>query len=148
MRKGIAAEHLDLADPASIEAFAREVGERVGATDVLVNAAGWDRIEPFMDNSDEFIRDIVAINYLGPVRLSKALLPPMIDGGAGATIVNVASDAGRVGSTARRSTPGRRAGSSPSPSRWPGRWPGTRSRSTACVPARPTLRCSTPSPTG
>lgn len=92
---GIAAEHLDLADPGSIEAFAREVG----AADVLVNAAGWDRIEPFMDNTDEFISDIVAINYLGPVRLSKALLPPMIEGGNGATIVNVASDAGRVGST-------------------------------------------------
>jgi NAD(P)-dependent dehydrogenase (short-subunit alcohol dehydrogenase family) len=99
MREGITAEHLDLADPASIEAFAREVTERVGAIDVLVNAAGWDRIEPFMNNTDEFIRDIVAINYLGPVRLSKALLAPMIEGGNGATIVNVASDAGRVGST-------------------------------------------------
>jgi 2-hydroxycyclohexanecarboxyl-CoA dehydrogenase len=95
MHDRIAAHHLDLADPGSIVAFAREVG----AIEVLVNAAGWDRIEPFMDNSDEFISDIVAINYLGPVRLSKALLPPMIEAGTGATIVNIASDAGRVGST-------------------------------------------------
>jgi NAD(P)-dependent dehydrogenase (short-subunit alcohol dehydrogenase family) len=95
----ITARHLDLADFESIDGFAAEVAESFGVVDVLVNAAGWDRIEPFMNNSDEFIRDIVAINYLGPVRLSKALLPPMIEAGDGATIVNVASDAGRVGST-------------------------------------------------
>ncbi|HTK61644.1 MAG TPA: SDR family oxidoreductase [Pseudonocardia sp.] len=95
----ISAVHLDLAQFDSIDGFAAEVAESLGRVDVLVNAAGWDRIEPFMNNSDEFIRDIVAINYLGPVRLSKALLPPMIEGGEGATIVNVASDAGRVGST-------------------------------------------------
>ena len=95
----ILAQHLDLAEFDSIDGFAGEVAGSVGRVDVLVNAAGWDRIEPFMNNSDEFIRDIVAINYLGPVRLSKALLPPMIEGGGGATIVNVASDAGRVGST-------------------------------------------------
>ena len=72
---------------------------RTGRPDVLVNAAGWDRIEPFMDNDDELWRDLTAINLLGPVRVSHAFLEPIIAAGTPARIVNIASDAGRVGST-------------------------------------------------
>ncbi|MCA0406820.1 MAG: SDR family oxidoreductase [Proteobacteria bacterium] len=66
--------------------------------DVLVNAAGWDIIQPFMDNSPEYWDKIVAINYLGPVAVTRAFLPALIASGSG-RIVNVASDAGRVGSS-------------------------------------------------
>jgi 2-hydroxycyclohexanecarboxyl-CoA dehydrogenase len=92
------AAHLDVTDPGSVEAFARGVLDVGGRLDVLVNAAGWDRLEPFLDNEPEFWERIVDLNYLGPVRVSRAFLPAMIDAGGGA-IVNVASDAGRVGST-------------------------------------------------
>lgn len=88
---------IDLEIPSSIEAFAEKLQSRFGRVDTLVNAAGWDRIQPFIENSNEFIDKVVAINLGGPVRLAKALLPGMIEGGGG-TIVNVASDAGRVGS--------------------------------------------------
>jgi 2-hydroxycyclohexanecarboxyl-CoA dehydrogenase len=57
-----------------------------------------DRAEPFLDNSLEFMERVVRLNLLGPVKLTKALLPAMIEAGAG-KIVNVASDAGRVGSS-------------------------------------------------
>ena len=67
--------------------------------DVLVNAAGWDRIEPFMDNDDELWQTLTAINLLGPVRVSHAFLRPILDAGADARIINIASDAGRVGSS-------------------------------------------------
>ena len=63
-----------------------------------MNAAGWDRLEPFLENSLEFMERIVRLNLLGPVKLTRAFLPAMIEAGAG-KIVNVASDAGRVGST-------------------------------------------------
>lgn len=66
--------------------------------DVLVNAAGWDIIQPFMDNTPEYWDKIVAINYLGPVAVTRAFLPALIASGSG-RIVNVASDAGRVGSS-------------------------------------------------
>ena len=75
-----------------------EVLGRGGAPDVLVNAAGWDRAGPFLENSLEFMDRVVRLNLLGPVKLTKALLPAMIEAGAG-KIVNVASDAGRVGSS-------------------------------------------------
>ena len=70
-----------------------------GIPDVLVNAAGWDRIEPFMDNDDELWPTLTAINLLGPVRVSHAFLRPIVDAGRYARIINIASDAGRVGSS-------------------------------------------------
>ena len=89
---------LDVTDPASVEAFARGVLDAAGRVDVVVNAAGWDRLEPFLENTPDFWQRVVEVNYLGPVRVCRAFLPAMIEAGGGA-IVNVASDAGRVGST-------------------------------------------------
>jgi 2-hydroxycyclohexanecarboxyl-CoA dehydrogenase len=89
---------LDLADPASIEAFAAAVHTRAGRVDGLVNGAGWDRIQPFMENPPEMWDSLIAINLMGAIRLTRAILPPMIEAKAG-KIVNISSDAGRVGST-------------------------------------------------
>ena len=89
---------LDLADTASIEAFAAAVHGKVGRVDGLVNAAGWDRIQPFIENPPEMWDSLIAINLMGAIRLTRAVLPPMIEAQAG-KIVNISSDAGRVGST-------------------------------------------------
>jgi 2-hydroxycyclohexanecarboxyl-CoA dehydrogenase len=89
---------LELTDGASIDACAREVLARAqGKIDVLVNVAGWDRTQPFMDATQEFIDKVMAINLLGPVRLTRALFPAMAQAGGG-KIVFISSDAGRVGS--------------------------------------------------
>ncbi|HWD58789.1 MAG TPA: SDR family NAD(P)-dependent oxidoreductase [Stellaceae bacterium] len=88
---------LDLADKGSIETFAAAVHGKVGRVDGLVNAAGWDRIEPFMENPPEMWDSLIAINLMGAVRLTRAALPPMIEAQKG-KIVNISSDAGRVGS--------------------------------------------------
>lgn len=89
---------LDVTDPAAILACCADVTEAHGAMDILVNVAGWDRTQPFVENSPEFIEKIVQLNYLGQVRVCQAFVKPIIDGGKGAKIVNVSSDAGRVGS--------------------------------------------------
>jgi 2-hydroxycyclohexanecarboxyl-CoA dehydrogenase len=88
---------LDLADHASIEAFAAAVHERVGRVDALVNGAGWDRIQPFMENPPEMWESLIGINLMGAIRLTRVVLPAMIDEQRG-KIVNISSDAGRVGS--------------------------------------------------
>jgi 2-hydroxycyclohexanecarboxyl-CoA dehydrogenase len=88
---------VDLADMDSVAKCGAEVLQRFQRVDVLVNAAGWDRIQPFVDNSPEFIERVLKINLQGPVRLTQALLKPMIEAGRG-KIVSVSSDAGRVGS--------------------------------------------------
>ena len=88
---------VDMTDPASIRAFAAAVQAQCGAVDVLVNAAGWGRTAPFVEGTPEFWDKLVALNFVGPMQLTKALLPAMMERGSG-RIVNIASDAGRVGS--------------------------------------------------
>ena len=89
---------LDLTDGASVDDCARQALQRAAAKiDILVNAAGWDRTQPFIEADQAFIDKVLAINLLGPLRLTRALFPAMIQGGGG-KIVFVASDAGRVGS--------------------------------------------------
>jgi 2-hydroxycyclohexanecarboxyl-CoA dehydrogenase len=89
---------LELTDGASVDACAQEALKRAGGKiDVFVNAAGWDRTQPFIEADQAFLDKVLGINLLGPVRLTRALFPAMIQSGGG-KIVFVASDAGRVGS--------------------------------------------------
>lgn len=88
---------LDLTDGASIDRFANQALEGAGRIDILVNAAGWGRTEPFVDNQTEFWDQVMAINLMGPIRLTRRLLPKMFEM-RGGKVINVASDAGRVGS--------------------------------------------------
>ena len=88
---------VDMTDAASIAGFAAAVQASSGTVDVLVNAAGWGRTAPFVDGTPEFWNKLVALNFVGPMLLTKALLPAMIERASG-RIVNIASDAGRVGS--------------------------------------------------
>jgi 2-hydroxycyclohexanecarboxyl-CoA dehydrogenase len=88
---------LDLTDPISIAEFAAGVHRRVERVDGLVNGAGWDQIQPFLENPPEMWDRIVAINLVGAIRLTRDVLPPMVAARAG-KIVNISSDAGRVGS--------------------------------------------------
>ena len=88
---------LDLTDPRSIAAFAAAVLQHCDHIDGLVNGAGWDQIQPFLDNPPEMWDRVVAINLMGAVRLTRSVLEPMVAARAG-KIVNISSDAGRVGS--------------------------------------------------
>ena len=88
---------IDMAKSESIRATAAEVLKKYPRVDILVNAAGWGDIQPYMQNTPEFIDRVIAINLAGPAHLAQALLPPMIAANGG-KIVNIASDAGRVGS--------------------------------------------------
>ena len=89
---------LDVTDRAAAAALAADVEGEFGRLDILVNAAGWDQIQPFVDNSDDYMDKIVELNLEGPIRVTKAMLPLLMASGSG-RVVNVASDAGRVGST-------------------------------------------------
>ncbi|MDE1544047.1 SDR family oxidoreductase [Dechloromonas agitata] len=90
--------HLDVTDAASIKAFADAVHAKCEKVDILVNGAGWDKIEPFVKNEPALWDKVVAINLLGPITVARAFLDPMIAANGG-KIINIASDAGRVGSS-------------------------------------------------
>lgn len=88
---------MDVTSLASAETAAGRVRADFGRLDVLVNAAGWDIIQPFMENTPEYWDKIVGLNFMGPINVTRAMLPLLIESGSG-RIVNVGSDAGRVGS--------------------------------------------------
>jgi len=83
----------DLAQPAAISALAEQALARHGRVDALVNNAAILRLTPFLDLPAAAFDETIAVNLLAPVRLTRALLPAMLDRGAGA-IVNVSSAAG------------------------------------------------------
>jgi 2-hydroxycyclohexanecarboxyl-CoA dehydrogenase len=89
---------VDIADADSVAALHQSVLSMVRRCDILVNNAGWEDIRPFKDTTREFWERILTINLLGPMAVSHAFLVEMMERGTG-TIVNVGSDAGRVGST-------------------------------------------------
>jgi 2-hydroxycyclohexanecarboxyl-CoA dehydrogenase len=88
---------LDVTDRASADTLATKIETEIGRLDVLVNAAGWDIIQPFMENTPDYWAKIVSLNFMGPVQVTRALLPLLFASGSG-RIVNISSDAGRVGS--------------------------------------------------
>jgi 2-hydroxycyclohexanecarboxyl-CoA dehydrogenase len=96
---GIAvAWRLDVADRASVQGAVNEVRAEFGRIDILVNNAGWDKVEPFLESDESTWDRIVAINLYGVLHMCKAVLPGMIEQGYG-RVVNIGSDAGRVGSS-------------------------------------------------
>jgi 2-hydroxycyclohexanecarboxyl-CoA dehydrogenase len=66
--------------------------------DVLVNNAGWDRFQNFVDTEPQEWEQLIAINLRGPLHMHHLVLPQMLKRGAG-RIVNISSDAARVGSS-------------------------------------------------
>jgi 2-hydroxycyclohexanecarboxyl-CoA dehydrogenase len=89
---------VDISDQARVVAAVEKVERELGPVDVLVNNAGWDRAAPFLQTDQDLWQKIVAINLMGPINLHHAVLQGMKSRGRG-RVVNVASDAGRVGSS-------------------------------------------------
>jgi 2-hydroxycyclohexanecarboxyl-CoA dehydrogenase len=90
-------ERLDVTDLGSIDAFRAALAARGKPVEIVVNVAGWGKIEPFVRNSPDFWRKVIDLNLLGPIAVTRAFLDPMIERKAG-KVVTVSSDAGRVGS--------------------------------------------------
>ena len=87
---------VDVTDPGSIEAF-RAGALAGGNVDIVSTVAGWGRTEPFVQNTPEFWKKLIDLNFVGTIMVTRAFLDPMMERRSG-KIVTVASDAGRVGS--------------------------------------------------
>jgi 2-hydroxycyclohexanecarboxyl-CoA dehydrogenase len=96
---------MDVTDSHSVSEVVREVGP----IDIVVNNAGWDELRPFLETDEEFWDRVIEINYKGCLRTTKRVLPGMVDAGWG-RVVNIGSDAGRVGSSMESVYAGAKAG--------------------------------------
>ena len=88
----------DITDYAAVKAATDDVLARHGRIDVLVNNAGWDVFRLFKDSTPAEWQKLIAINLVGPLNMTHAALPQMMAQGGG-RIINIASDAARVGSS-------------------------------------------------
>jgi len=89
--------HVDLTKRAEVERMVEAALGAFGQLNILVNNAGWDKLEFFLDSEEETWEKVLAINFKSVIYTCKAVLPHMVAQNGG-KVVNVASDAGRVGS--------------------------------------------------
>ncbi|CAM2977456.1 2-hydroxycyclohexanecarboxyl-CoA dehydrogenase [Cupriavidus taiwanensis] len=88
----------DITDRSSVDAAVAAVEQGLGPVDVLVNNAGWDVFRPFVKTEPAQWERLIAINLTGALHMHHAVLPGMVARKRG-RIVNIASDAARVGSS-------------------------------------------------
>ena len=92
------ASGVDITDYEAVAKAIAQFENDTGPTDILVNNAGWDKFVNFIDTTPQLWDQIIAINLRGPVNMSHVVLKGMVARGHG-RVVNIASDAGRVGSS-------------------------------------------------
>ena len=90
--------HVDVGDRASVDAAVAKVAAELGPVWLLVNNAGWDKPMPFLKTDRDLWDKIIRINLYGPLNMHHAVCPRMVDHGGG-RVVNIASDAARVGTS-------------------------------------------------
>ncbi len=89
---------LDVTDTAAVDEAVAAVESQLGPVEILVNNAGWDEFHPFLETGEEFWDRVIEINLKGCLRTCRRIVPGMVEGGYG-RVVNIASDAARVGSS-------------------------------------------------
>jgi 2-hydroxycyclohexanecarboxyl-CoA dehydrogenase len=87
----------DIANLESVKSMVENVKSEFGQIDILVNNAGWDRMKPFMKTTPDFWDKVININFKGVLNTVYAVAEGMIAQNSG-RIINIASDAARVGS--------------------------------------------------
>jgi 2-hydroxycyclohexanecarboxyl-CoA dehydrogenase len=92
------AEAVDITDYAAVAHAIADFERQAGPTDILVNNAGWDKFVNFVETTPELWDQVIAINLKGALNMSHVVLKGMVARGSG-RVVNIASDAGRVGSS-------------------------------------------------
>jgi uncharacterized protein len=87
---------LDVTDEAAVDAVPDEVERALGPVDVLINNAGIGLFRSFQETSLDDVRRVMEVNLFGAIRMTRAILPGMIERGRG-LVVNVASVAAQRG---------------------------------------------------
>jgi 2-hydroxycyclohexanecarboxyl-CoA dehydrogenase len=89
---------LDVTDTAAVDRAVEAVEQQLGPIEILVNNAGWDEFRPFLETEEEFWDRVIELNFKGCLRTCRRVVPRMVEGSYG-RVVNIGSDAARVGSS-------------------------------------------------
>ena len=89
---------LDVTDSGSVEEAVTQAERELGPIDILVNTAGWDEFHAFLETGEEFWDRIIELNYKGCLRVCRRVVPGMVEREYG-RVINISSDAARVGSS-------------------------------------------------
>jgi 2-hydroxycyclohexanecarboxyl-CoA dehydrogenase len=89
---------VDVCDGEAVRMAIADTTATLGPIGIAVNNAGWDELQPFLDTDEAFWDRVIDINFKGCLRVTHGVLPGMVEQGYG-RIVNIGSDAGRVGSS-------------------------------------------------
>lgn len=107
--EGACALQADVSYLAAVREAVATAERELGPIDVLVSCAGWDLVQPFVDSTEETWDRVISVNLRGVIACTRAVLDGMIARSGGA-IVNISSDAGRVGSSGEVVYSGAKAG--------------------------------------
>jgi len=99
---------VDVSSAGSTRRLAEAVGQLMGSAYALVNCAGWDDIKPFRDTDPQLWSTVIGVNLFGVVAMTHAFLDPLVLNHG--RIINISSDAGRVGSSGETVYAGAKAG--------------------------------------
>lgn len=89
---------VDITDYEKVKAVCAAIECDLGSIDVLINNAGWDHAAKFVDSDPSLWTKLISINLIGPLNLQHNVVPKMLERGHG-RVINISSDAGRVGSS-------------------------------------------------
>ena len=92
------AVRLDVTDGESVDAAVSRAERELGPIEILVNTAGWDEFRWFVETDEEFWDRIIELNYKGCLRVCRRVVPGMVEREYG-RVINISSDAARVGSS-------------------------------------------------
>ena len=84
----------DVSNAAAVGVVAAKVAADIGSPDVVVNNAGIGFLGPFIDTPLSAWNQVIGVNLMGVVHVSRAFLPGMIAAGGARHLVNIASAAG------------------------------------------------------
>ncbi|HUJ33782.1 MAG TPA: SDR family oxidoreductase [Solirubrobacteraceae bacterium] len=100
---------LDVTDSDSVDEAVTSAEREVGPIEILVNTAGWDEFRLFLETDEDFWDRIIELNYKGCLRVCRRVVPGMVQREYG-RVVNISSDAARVGSSQEAVYAGAKAG--------------------------------------
>ena len=89
---------LDVTNTSGVDEAVSQVEKELGPIDILVNNAGWDEMHRFLETDEAFWDKVIEINLKGCLRMCRRVVPGMVERGYG-RVVNIGSDAARVGSS-------------------------------------------------